>query len=79
MIEQMVITEMDSRGVATVTLNNPDKHNVFDDELIAQISATFEVLDTDPAGTCGCFTGRWPEFFSRCRSGLDATHGRLRL
>ena len=49
MIEQMVITEMDSRGVATVTLNNPDKHNAFDDELIAQISATFDALDTDPA------------------------------
>ena len=49
MIEQMVITETDSRGVATVTLNNPDKHNAFDDDLIAQLSRTFETLEADPA------------------------------
>jgi methylglutaconyl-CoA hydratase len=45
----MVITETDGRGVATVTLDNADKHNAFDDQLIAQISATFEALDADPA------------------------------
>mgnify|MGYP000421292328 CR=1 FL=1 len=43
----MVITETDSRGVATVTLNNADKHNAFDDQLIAQISATFDALEAD--------------------------------
>lgn len=47
MIQQMVITETDSRGVATVTLNNADKHNAFDDQLIAQISATFDALEAD--------------------------------
>lgn len=49
MIQQRVISETDSRGVATVTLNNPDKHNAFDDQLIAQISATFETLEADSA------------------------------
>ena len=49
MIEQMVITETDTCGVATVTLNNPDKHNAFDDQLIAQISATFDALEADAA------------------------------
>ena len=44
----MVITETDSRGVATVTLDNPDKHNAFDDQLITQISATFDALEADP-------------------------------
>jgi len=47
-IQQMVITETDSRGVATVTLDNADKHNAFDDQLIAQISASFEALEADP-------------------------------
>jgi len=46
---KMVLMETDSRGVATVTLNNADKHNAFDDQLIAQISATFEALESDPA------------------------------
>jgi methylglutaconyl-CoA hydratase len=45
----MVITETDNRGVATVTLDNPDKHNAFDDQLIAQISAIFDALDADPS------------------------------
>ena len=47
-IQQMVIRETDSRGVATVTLDNADKHNAFDDQLIAQISASFEALEADP-------------------------------
>ena len=46
-MEQMVITQKDVRGVATVTLNNPDKHNAFDNNLIAQISATFDALEAD--------------------------------
>lgn len=33
---------IDNRGVATVTLNRPEKHNAFDDELIADLTATFE-------------------------------------
>ncbi len=46
-MEQMVTTQKDVRGVATVTLNNPDKHNAFDNNLIAQISATFGALEED--------------------------------
>ncbi len=29
-----VITDIDDLGVAQVRLNNPDKHNAFDDEMI---------------------------------------------
>lgn len=38
---------VDDRGVATVTLNNPDKHNAFDDAMIAQLSAAFESAARD--------------------------------
>jgi methylglutaconyl-CoA hydratase len=39
-----VATDIDPRGVATVTLNRPDKHNAFDDEVIAGLRAAFDGL-----------------------------------
>ena len=39
-----VLTEIDNRGVATVTLNRPDKHNAFDDVIIAQLHNAFDEL-----------------------------------
>lgn len=39
-----VITQIDSRGVAQVTLNNPDKHNAFDDQMIIELTNAFNVL-----------------------------------
>ncbi len=37
-----VLFEVDSRGVATVTLNNPEKHNAFDDQIIETLTQVFE-------------------------------------
>ncbi len=39
-----VLCDIDRYGVATVTLNNPDKHNAFDDGVIAELSKIFIVL-----------------------------------
>jgi len=36
-----VLFEVDRYGVATVTLNNPDKHNAFDDNIIEQLRQLF--------------------------------------
>ena len=36
-----VLLDIDQRGVATVTLNRPLKHNAFDDEIIAELTDTF--------------------------------------
>ena len=36
-----VLFNVDRYGVATVTLNNPDKHNAFDDKVIAQLTIIF--------------------------------------
>lgn len=38
-----------SAGVATVSLNNPEKHNAFDDVMIGELSAAFESLGNDPS------------------------------
>jgi methylglutaconyl-CoA hydratase len=49
MIKQTVLSQIDERGVATVTLNNPEKHNAFDDAIIAELTATFERIASNKA------------------------------
>ena len=39
-----VLTTTDHRGVATVTLNNPTKHNAFDDSMISALRLAFDRL-----------------------------------
>lgn len=41
-----VLLNLDTPKVATVTLNNPEKHNAFDDSIIATLRATFDYLAT---------------------------------
>jgi len=41
MSKPSVTTHIDRRGVATVTLNRPERHNAFDDAVIAELSAAF--------------------------------------
>ena len=36
-----VLFNVDERGVATVTLNKPEKHNAFDDQVIAELTHIF--------------------------------------
>jgi methylglutaconyl-CoA hydratase len=49
MQEPTVIIDIDQRGVAFVRLNRADKHNAFDDAVIAELDAIFERIATDPA------------------------------
>jgi len=41
---QKVLFNVDSRGVANVMLNNPDKHNAFDDAIILQLTELFQTI-----------------------------------
>jgi methylglutaconyl-CoA hydratase len=41
MSEQRVLSQISERGIATVTLNNPEKHNAFDDKIIEELTAAF--------------------------------------
>jgi len=41
-LPESVIVNTDERGVATVCLNRPERHNAFDDYLIAQLTDVFE-------------------------------------
>ncbi|XOV77723.1 MAG: enoyl-CoA hydratase/isomerase family protein [Aestuariibacter sp.] len=42
-----VLFNVDERGVATVTLNRPEKHNAFDDVLIAELTGLFKKVGED--------------------------------
>lgn len=46
-MSEPILLDVDSAGVATVTLNRPDVHNAFDDALIAGLTKTFEAVGTD--------------------------------
>ncbi len=48
MNDRPVITQVDTRGIARVTLNRPEKHNAFDDAIIAELSAAFSSLAENP-------------------------------
>jgi methylglutaconyl-CoA hydratase len=41
-------TQLDARGVATLTLNRPEVHNAFDDALIAELNTALDHFRTHP-------------------------------
>jgi methylglutaconyl-CoA hydratase len=44
MSNEHILYEIDHQGVAIVTLNRPDKHNAFDELVIADLTAAFEQI-----------------------------------
>lgn len=48
-METTILTDIDERGVATLTMNRPEVHNAFDDQFIAAMKKTLDALDNDPA------------------------------
>jgi len=51
-------------GVATLTLNRPDVHNAFDDQLIAQLISTLSHLEKDDTVKVVVLTGNGKHFSS---------------
>lgn len=47
MTDDLISLEQDAHGVAIVTMNNPKKHNAFDDKIIAQLTRAFEKIAAD--------------------------------
>ncbi len=44
-----ISADIEDNGIATITLNQPDIHNAFDEILIAQLTQTLKRFDADPA------------------------------
>ncbi len=59
-----VLISTDARGVATLTLNRPDKHNAFDGETLAQLGEHLRALDADRNVRVAVLTGSGKTFCS---------------
>ncbi len=57
MTEQVLITTIDSRGVARLTLNRPDVRNAFNEEMIHQICDAVGRFNNDPNVRAVVMTG----------------------
>ena len=62
MTENVVLSEVDGRGVASVVLNRPEVHNAYDGRLIDQLGAALEALGRDPAIRVVVLRGQGPHF-----------------
>jgi methylglutaconyl-CoA hydratase len=54
--------ETDARGVATLTLNRPDKHNALNEAMIAELTQAAADLGADPAVRVVVLTGEGASF-----------------
>ena len=57
-----ILYSLDARGVATLTLNRPELHNAFDDEIIACLTGQLEAIEKDPAVRVLVLTGNGISF-----------------
>lgn len=59
---ETILLETDERGVATVTLNRPDKHNALNGTLIAELADAAEKLAADDKVRIVILTGTGKSF-----------------
>ena len=59
---ETILVETDARGVATVTLNRPDKHNALNGDLIAELFDAVEDLASDDMVRIVILTGAGKSF-----------------
>ncbi|MCK5748551.1 MAG: enoyl-CoA hydratase/isomerase family protein, partial [Oricola sp.] len=62
MTEQVLITTIDSRGVARLTMNRPEIRNAFNEELISGICDAMGRLNADPNVRAIVLTGAGKAF-----------------
>lgn len=63
-MNESLITNIDQRGVASLILNRPEKHNAFDDNLIRKINDALIEIDNDPLVRVLVITGNGKSFSS---------------
>lgn len=61
---QLVLSSVDARGVATLTLNRPEKHNAFDGDTLDALAGHLRSLDADRAVRAIVLTGAGSTFCS---------------
>ncbi len=58
----LVLLDIDTRGVATVTLNRPEVGNAYNEDLLGELIAGLEKLASDPAVRCLVIRGAGKHF-----------------
>lgn len=61
-MNNQLLTELDSRGVLTLTLNRPDVHNAFNAELIAELHSALREAESRDSVRVIVLTGAGPSF-----------------
>ena len=62
MTEPVVLTDLDSRGIMTVTLNRPEVFNGYNEDMVRTLSETIPALGADPAVRILVFRGAGKHF-----------------
>lgn len=62
MSDHTILTTIDDRGIATLTMNRPALHNAFDDVLIADLTAVLKRLDADGQVRAVCLASSGKSF-----------------
>lgn len=62
MSEQNIITYIDGQGIATLTMNRPELHNAFDDELIVALTTELQRLENNPQVRVVCLAASGKSF-----------------
>jgi methylglutaconyl-CoA hydratase len=63
-MDQPLFVATDNRGVCTLTLNRPERHNAFDDRLITLLLQKLEQIESDPTVRVVILTGTGKSFSS---------------
>ncbi len=63
-MSEPLLVETDHRGVCTLTLNRPERHNAFDDKLIAALTTRLREIGADAAIRVVVLTGAGKSFSS---------------
>lgn len=61
-MSELYLYECDERGVATITLNRPEIHNAFNDELISSLTKKFKEINSDDSVQVVVLTGAGKSF-----------------
>lgn len=61
-MSDQVRVDIDERGVATVALNRPEKHNAFNQDVIQELTKTFSKLNNDDSVRVMVLTGEGKSF-----------------
>lgn len=59
---ETILIETDARGVASLTLNLPEKHNALSAQMLAELTEAAETLGTDETVRAVVLTGSGPSF-----------------